>query len=141
VANCTRVTRVASIALLAAYALACGDSPVLVEDISPNKRLVDLSDAEFDGLCDWSQDVLASRPSEACGQDDFNMGCERPKDKACQATVAQYQACLPNLLDSLSQGGYCDLLFSIVEGRFQGIVDATPGCEGYAVCTNSYVTN
>jgi hypothetical protein len=123
-----------SIALLG---VACGSSAVPIDKITPDKKLVDLSGDEQQGICDWATQMtrqkFAASPSQGrCGGQPLTLSC-MPVPQACPATVAQWMACLPNFVDRLAKDP-CQVFQLAFSGSVDTFIEETPNCQGLGSC-------
>jgi hypothetical protein len=127
---------VATVAALCAGCVWDDSDVVPLDQVPPEKRLVDLSPAEERGLCEWGEGVIrdkvAGRTIECNGNPIRFSGCLGASE-ACPATVGQWTDCIPNLLDALFADPCLVISFSF-ESEFQAFIDETPSCEGLGAC-------
>jgi hypothetical protein len=118
--------------------LACGDSATSVEDIPADKKVVDLNASEEQSLCAWSSQVasekLAAAPAKGrCGNAQFSvMGCMMLQAD-CDATVAQFKACIPNFIGRIADDP-CVVFSLTSQVEVSSFIEETPGCAGLGPC-------
>src|SRR6185436_17951049 len=106
-------------ALACALLAACGDDSTAVpfENIPKDKKLIELSADERQGVCQWGQGVAQQKLAPGgvavtCHGNPISFqGCSVPSASdvndsgvpRCSATVGQWEGCLPNFLDRIAQ--------------------------------------
>ncbi|MDQ2646188.1 MAG: hypothetical protein M3020_20410 [Myxococcota bacterium] len=142
----TRTLRLA-LPLLAAASLpiaGCGgddDDEVPIDQIQPDKAVIDLSDAEQRGLCSWATEIAKSEfppPGTEiyCGGITIRLqplGCTNPTSPSCTATVEGWRGCFPTFIARLGDDP-CLILDLQVPGALSEFLEETPGCEGMGPC-------
>jgi len=115
-----------------------GSSSEPIDQIPPDTKLVDLNPSELQGVCDWVRGVAAQKLSGAScnGSPIMFTTCMSPPS-TCPATVAEYQACIPNLLGGFASDPCQVIDFAFSQSDFEAFVDGTPGCEGLGPCVTS----
>ena len=83
--------------------VACGggQDAVPIDQIPPDKLLVNLSGPEQQGLCQWAQSIASQKlpAGTNCHGIAININGCMSVTPACTATVSQWKVCLPALLD------------------------------------------
>jgi hypothetical protein len=125
--------------------LGCGGAgdedapPVPIESIPDDERLADLSDPEIEGVCDWAKELAREALPPAgtridCDGLQIQIGAPRCGDvNRCEATLGDYEACLPNVMQRIGEDP-CQLLDLVTDEDAQYFVETTPGCEGLDGC-------
>jgi hypothetical protein len=123
-----------------ACVVACGgDDAIPIDDIPQDTRLVDLSSAEFDGVCHWAAGIARQKVPEGTNCRGIPIGysgcMQVPAD--CRATVGQWRVCVPALLDRFAEDpcAVLDLAFSPAD--LSGFVEDTPGCTTLGPCATA----
>jgi len=130
------VSRLATVAAVAVLS-ACGDDdPIPIDQIPDSTPLTGLSGPEMDGVCDWGAALARQKlpPGTMCdGVPIMFTGC-MTAPPGCTATVGQWKACIPNLLDRFAQDP-CQLLDLAFSPQDLGpFIEATPSCMGLGPC-------
>jgi hypothetical protein len=132
--------------------LGCGgedeesDPVVPIEDIPEDKRIVDLTEAEERGVCDWASSVardLLPPPGTVidCGGIEIRMNapsCTFPNNglPGCDATLAEYMLCVPSFMSRIATDP-CQLLDITSDAAAREFVETTPNCEGLGPCATA----
>jgi hypothetical protein len=122
-------------------AVACGgsgSSGVPIDQIPPDKKLVDLTSGENQGVCDWATNLAKQKLAGAmCNGSPITFGGCSGVGPMCMATVSEYQACLPNLLDGLASNPCQIIDFAFSMSDFEAFVNGIPGCAGLGACVTT----
>ena len=118
---------------------ACSGSAdsVPIDQIPPDKKVVDLSSAEQQGVCQWAEGIASQKlpPGTNCHGAAITINGCLTVAPACPATVSQWKVCFPALMDRFAQDP-CQILnlgFS-TQANLATFINATPGCEGQGAC-------
>lgn len=124
----------------------CGDddSTVPFDQIPRNKKLVELTPEERQGVCEWAA-ALGRRelppPGTQLNCDGIVITLNAPRcvpiPAACQATVGQWEVCLPQFVDRVAEDPCLILDLGLSPTRLEEFVNAIPGCEGLGVCATT----
>jgi hypothetical protein len=141
----TNVTGVVVALSTTLASLSCGsNSAVPIAKIQPDKTLVDLNADEKQGVCDWSTD-LANMKLPKAGTNlschgiaiTFNGASEcmfpAAAQQTCVATVSQYQACIPHIIDKIAADP-CVVIDVALSGNVNKFIEETTGCQGLGPC-------
>ena len=149
----TRVSGRGALALGCLLALlGCGgedeesDPVVPIEDIPEDKRIVDLTEAEERGVCDWASSIardLLPPPGTVidCGGIEIRMNassCTFPNSglPGCEATLAEYMLCVPSFMSRIATDP-CQLLDITSDAAAREFVETTPNCAGLGPCATA----
>jgi hypothetical protein len=112
-----------------------GTTSVPVDQIPQDKKLVDLSSGESQGLCDWVTGLAKEKLSGAsCNGSPININSCTSVGAMCTATVAEYRGCIPNFLDRIAADPCQVISLSFSQADLEAFVDSTPGCAGQGPC-------
>jgi hypothetical protein len=115
-----------------------GNSSVPIDQIPPDKKLVDLSSGESQGVCDWVTGLARQKLAGAmCNGSPIMLNGCMAVPQGCPATVSQYQACMPNFLDALASNPCQILDFAFSMSDFESFVNGLPDCSGIGACVVS----
>jgi hypothetical protein len=115
-----------------------------IDDIDPDKKLVDLDDGERQGVCTWGMQIAADKlPASGsritCAGESITWNgatdC-KPVPTQCKASVSEWRECLPNFFDRIGADP-CVLLEFALPNDVQDYVEATPGCAGVGPCATA----
>jgi hypothetical protein len=120
----------------------CGDDDSVVpfEEIPPDKKLVELDAAELTGACRWAASLARQKLPPAGTKlscDGIEITLNAPSclsvGRDCDATVAEWEQCLPNVLDRLGDDP-CLILEIAFPSELAEFIETTPNCEGLGPC-------
>jgi hypothetical protein len=115
-----------------------GSSTVPIDQIPPDKKLVDLSSGEMQGLCDWVTGLARQKLAGAtCNGSPISINSCMPVGPSCPATVSEYRACIPNLLDRFASDPCQIINLAFSQTALESFIDNTPGCAGQGPCATA----
>jgi hypothetical protein len=125
------------LALVGIVACSGGPDTVPIDQVPPDKKVVDLSGPEQQGVCQWAEGIASQKlpPGTNCHGAAITIGGCVTVGPTCPATVAQWKTCFPALMDRFAQDP-CQVLnlgFS-TQANLAMFINATPGCEGQGAC-------
>jgi hypothetical protein len=141
-----RIAVVACLACAASGATGCGDddSSVPFDQIPRDKKLVDLTEEERRGACEWGAAIARQKlppPGTQlnCGGVRLTLNAPQclPIRPGCSGTVGQWEVCLPLFVDELAQDPCLILDLGFSQSETEDFVNSIPGCEGLGSCVTT----
>jgi hypothetical protein len=135
--------RTLEVILLIAGCACGGNGAVPIDRIPGDKKLVELSAPETQGVCQWGEAVAREKlpPGTNCGGNPISFGGCLTVGPECQATVAQWQQCLPALLDRFARDPCQIFSLAFSQSQFAAFIEQTPGCQGLGPCGTTMVSS
>jgi hypothetical protein len=135
-----RVVRIVGFCLVLQLPGCGGDdsTAVPVDSIPSDKKLIELSGDEQQGVCQWVTDLASQKLAGAnCHGNAITFNsCSFPTSAQvnCTATLGQWRACIPNFMDQIAQDPCQVLNLAFSQSELEAYVNAIPGCEGLGPC-------
>ena len=139
----TPLKSVVALTLLFAASACGGDDAVAIDRIPGDKKLVDLSAAETRGVCQWGEGLAREKlpPGTNCGGNPVSFAGCITVGPECPATVAQWQQCIPSLLDRFARNPCQVVGLAFSQSELASFIEATSGCQGLGPCGTTMVSS